>query len=74
MCHRKDRLQPFIFVTQKRKAVLGRPKVPKEKAKAKWISARFSPEEAEEINAAITGSGKTKSNWVREALLETARR
>jgi predicted DNA-binding protein len=56
-------------VTQQTKPTRGRPKVSTAKAKAKWISARFSPEEAKEIEAAIKASGKTKSKWVREALL-----
>jgi uncharacterized protein (DUF1778 family) len=59
-------------VTQQTKPARGRPKVPEDKAKAKWISARFSPEEAKEIEAAIKVSRKTKSWWVREALLKAA--
>ena len=47
--------------------------MPEEKAKAKWISARFSPEEAKEIEEAIKANRKTKSEWVREALLTCAR-
>jgi hypothetical protein len=62
-----------LFVTQKRKPALGRPKVPEEKAKGKWISVRFSTEEAEEIRLAAKASGKRKSKWVRETLLSASR-
>jgi hypothetical protein len=60
-------------VTRKRKSVIGRPKITAEKKRGKFISTRLSAKEATEIRDAIKGSGKTKSNWVRDALLNAAR-
>jgi hypothetical protein len=69
----QKRLDNTFIVTHQKKTVRGRPKVAKEKAKATFISTRVSAEEAKEIRAAIKASGKTKSVWVREALLGGAR-
>ncbi len=69
----KRREDNRLIVTQEIKSLRGRPKVAKEKAKAIFMSARVSAEEAKEIRAAIKSSRKTKSTWVREALLAAAR-
>lgn len=51
------------------KSKMGRPKVPKRKARAPGISVRFTPEERKAIDTAITASGLTQSNWARKVLL-----
>jgi len=52
---------------------VGRPLVPKDKARAPGISIRLTPEESERINSAITHSGiSSKSEWARKALLYVA--
>ncbi len=48
---------------------MGRPKVPKEKAKSDRIQARLNAAEREKINAAIAKSGLKESVWVRKALI-----
>jgi len=48
---------------------VGRPKIPKRKAKAPGISIRLSAEERKMINASITQSGLTQSEFARKALL-----
>jgi len=53
---------------------MGRPKVPKSKYRGILIQARLSPEENKEIQAAIAKSPHKKSEWVRQALLSTARK
>ncbi|MFO1498499.1 MAG: hypothetical protein U1G07_08930 [Verrucomicrobiota bacterium] len=50
----------------------GRPKISGRGARAKYISARLLPTEEALIRSAIQKSGKTKSNWVRDALLAAA--
>lgn len=50
----------------------GRPKVPKNKALAPGISVRLTPEERKLVDAAVTNSGLTKSEWARKMLLSAA--
>ncbi len=52
------------------KAKLGRPKL--EITRSVLAGARFTPEEANLIDGAAAGSGRTKSEWIREILLSAA--
>ena len=56
-----------------KKPKIGRPKVPKSKALAKYLSLRLRPDEQREVDAAIERSGKSKSDWLRDVLLAAAR-
>ena len=51
---------------------MGRPKLAKGKAKGVVIGARFAPDESKRIHDAITRSGHSKPDWVRNALLSAA--
>ena len=51
---------------------VGRPKVPKNKAKSPGISIRLPLKERETIDKAIAKSGLTQSNFARKALLHVA--
>jgi hypothetical protein len=50
----------------------GRPKLGMKDAKGVFISARFTPIEAKQIESAITKSGMSKSDFVRKSLLKSA--
>jgi uncharacterized protein (DUF1778 family) len=52
---------------------MGRPTVPKAKYRGILMQARVSPEESQAINKAIKRSGESKSEWMRNALLEAAK-
>ncbi len=52
-------------------AKIGRPKL--DITRTVLIGARFTPEEAREIEQAVAGAGKVKSDWIRELLLAAAR-
>jgi hypothetical protein len=52
-------------------AKLGRPKL--EVTRTVLIGARFTPEEAGQIDVAVARSGRVKSDWLREVLLAAAR-
>lgn len=52
---------------------MGRPALPKSKAKGVLIGARFSPSEADLVHRAVKRSNQVKSQWVRDALLEAAK-
>ena len=52
---------------------VGRPRVSKEGALAELFAVRLRPDQAREVKAAIRKSGKTKSDWLRDALLQAAR-
>jgi len=58
----------------KKKIVMGRPKVPKEKAKSYRIQARLNPADREKIDAAVVRSGLKESVWVRKVLLTASER
>ena len=51
------------------KKKMGRPKLPKEKAKAFQIGVRFTRQEGEKIKRAASGAAQTTARWVRETLL-----
>ena len=54
------------------KTKMGRPKLPKGEAKGVLIGARFAPDEARRVESAAKHARQTKSNWVREKLLDAA--
>jgi hypothetical protein len=47
----------------------GRPKVTKSKFRGILIGARFSPDEARQVEKNVKKSKKGKSKWIREKLL-----
>jgi hypothetical protein len=48
---------------------MGRPKLPKSEARSIMLSTRVNADEYRSINAAIFKSGKDKTIWIRESLL-----
>lgn len=56
------------------KPKVGRPKLPKGKAKGVLIGARFSPDEAIIVTDAVRRADANKSDWVRKKLIEAAKR
>jgi hypothetical protein len=53
---------------------VGRPMLPKNEKRGKFISTRLSPPEYAEIMQAINESGIGKTKWVRTKLVAAARR
>ena len=53
---------------------MGRPMLPKQERRGKFISTRLSPPEYQEIEQAVRASGEAKTEWVRKKLLAAARR
>jgi hypothetical protein len=53
-------------------AKMGRPKLPKEEIKGILIGARFSPQEAKDVEGALRQSFQSKSKLVREAVMKAA--
>lgn len=53
---------------------MGRPKLPKGQAKGELFAARFAPQEAKTISSAISRSGQSKSQWLRDSLLNVAQK
>ena len=53
-------------------AKIGRPRLPKGKAKGVLIGARFSPLEANIITCAVKRARQVKSAWIRKTLLSAA--
>jgi uncharacterized protein (DUF1778 family) len=53
---------------------VGRPKVPKNKAKSPGISVRLSPSERATIDKAIAKSGLSQSDFARKSLLYVSER
>jgi hypothetical protein len=51
---------------------MGRPRLPKSKAKGVLIGARFSPPEARIVVEAVKRAKRVKSEWVRTVLLSAA--
>jgi hypothetical protein len=51
---------------------LGRPTLPKSKARGFVTSIRFLPDEDKRICAAAAKAGLSKSDWMRRVLLEAA--
>lgn len=52
---------------------VGRPKTPKDKARAPGISVRLTQSEAKTINEAIKASGLRRSDWARKSLIYVAK-
>jgi len=52
---------------------MGRPKLDKDEARGRFVSTRVSTPEYQEITEAVKRSGIGKTEWVRNALLSTAR-
>lgn len=48
---------------------IGRPRIAKSEFKGTLIGARFSPDEAKQVHAAVKRSGLGKSEWIRNTLL-----
>jgi hypothetical protein len=61
-----------LFVTQKQKPKMGRPKLPKGAARSEIIKTRVSPAERKVLEAAAESSGKEVSEWIRSVLLAEA--
>jgi hypothetical protein len=59
----------LLFMSKK----AGRPKIPKDEARGRFISTRLSPPEYKEIAEAIKKSGIAKAEWTRNSLLKAAR-
>jgi len=55
------------------KPKMGRPKLPKNKTKGVLIGARFSPEEAKQVNDFAHRSTEGKSEWIRNTLLSATK-
>ena len=53
---------------------VGRPALPKKEKRGKFVSTRLSPDEYQEIAAAIKSSGMKKTEWIRTKLVAAARR
>ena len=53
---------------------VGRPALPHNEKRGKFISTRLSPVEYAEIEKAIAASGDSKTEWVRKKLIAAARR
>ena len=51
---------------------VGRPKLPKGEVKDILIGAKFAPDEAKLINAAVKRENTDKSKWIRKTLLSAA--
>jgi hypothetical protein len=55
------------------KIKMGRPKLPKDEARRKFVSTRVSTPEYMKILTAIKKSGLRKPDWARNALITAAR-
>ena len=53
-------------------AKMGRPRLPRNVARACLLAARCNPQEYQRILTAIGKSGKSKPDWLRDALLKVA--
>ena len=52
---------------------MGRPKLPEKERKGEVFSVRVSRDQAKQIWVAIDASGKKKSVWLREVLVDAAK-
>jgi Mobilization protein NikA len=53
---------------------MGRPRIARSKARTNFVGTRLLADEDQEIQDAIRKSGRTQSDWIREALLNAARK
>jgi hypothetical protein len=51
---------------------MGRPTLPKGKVKDVLIGAKFAPDEAKQVHAAVKRENIGKSAWIRKTLLSAA--
>jgi hypothetical protein len=51
---------------------MGRPKLPKGEVKAVLLGAKFAPDEAKQVHAAVKRENIGKSEWIRKTLLSAA--
>jgi hypothetical protein len=54
------------------KPKMGRPKLPKSEVKGILLGAKFAPDEAKSIAAAVKRENTDKSKWIRKTLLSAA--
>ena len=54
------------------KPKMGRPKLPKGEVKDVLIGAKFAPDEADKVHAAVKRAKIGKSEWIRSKLLSGA--
>ncbi len=62
----------YILFNMNSKTKMGRPPLPKGAAKGVLIGARFSPEEASQVEKAVKRAKAVKSDWIRTILLGAA--
>lgn len=51
---------------------MGRPKLPKGEVKGVLLGAKFAPDEAKQVHAAVKRERMGKSAWIRKTLLSAA--
>ena len=54
------------------KSKMGRPKLPKGEVKDILLGAKFAPDEAKQVHAAVKRENMGKSEWIRKTLLSAA--
>ena len=54
------------------KPKMGRPKLPKGEVKDVLLGAKFAPDEAKQVHAAVKRESMGKSEWIRKTLLAAA--
>jgi hypothetical protein len=54
------------------KSKMGRPKLPKGEVKDVLLGAKFAPDEAKQVHAAVKRENIGKSEWIRKTLLSAA--
>jgi len=54
------------------KPKMGRPKLPKGEVKDVLLGAKFAPDEAKQVHAAVKRENMGKSEWIRKTLLSAA--
>jgi hypothetical protein len=55
------------------KPKMGRPKLPKGEVKDVLLGAKFAPDEAKQVHAAVKRDNMGKSEWIRKTLLAAAK-
>jgi hypothetical protein len=55
------------------KSKMGRPKLPKGEVKDVLLGAKFAPDEAKRVHAAVKRENMGKSEWIRKTLLSAAK-
>lgn len=72
LCHR-NYITSILFVPQKHKFKIGRPKLPKGEAKVETIRVRVTPSEYSSVKESAASSGKDISEWARQLILAGAK-